>query len=51
MNSYVDERLIIQGTPDEIGGERAVVELLNQGRKVTGIVCYNDPITEICVGT
>jgi len=40
----VDERLIIQGTPDEIGGERAVVELLNQGRKVTGIVCYNDPM-------
>ena len=39
----VDERLIIQGTPDG-GGERAVVELLNQGRKSDGIVCYNDPM-------
>ncbi|EBR1431346.1 TPA: substrate-binding domain-containing protein [Klebsiella pneumoniae] len=40
----VDERLIIQSSPDELGGERAVIELLNQGRKMTGIVCYNDPI-------
>jgi LacI family transcriptional regulator len=40
----VDERLIVQASPDELGGEKAVVDLLNQGRKMTAMVCYNDPI-------
>lgn len=39
-----DPRLIVQSTPNELGGESAVIELLNRGRKITGIVCYNDPM-------
>ena len=40
----IEEHLIIKAAPNEVGGEKAVIELLNQGRKFTGIVCYNDPM-------
>lgn len=39
-----DERLIAYGAPNETGGEAAMTDLLGQGRQITGVVCYNDPM-------
>lgn len=41
-NIPVDERLISRGTPDELGGEAAMTELLSRGQQMTAVVCYND---------
>ena len=38
----VDERLISRGSPNEVGGEEAMTELLGRGRNMTAVVCYND---------
>ncbi|CNE85287.1 HTH-type transcriptional regulator GalR [Yersinia nurmii] len=38
----VDEKLIAYGTPDELGGEQAMTELLGRGKQITAITCYND---------
>lgn len=38
----VDDRLISYGTPDEIGGEQAMTDLLGRGRNFTAVTCYND---------
>lgn len=38
----LDERLIVKASPDEVGGEAAMTELLSCGRQMTAIVCYND---------
>ena len=38
----VDERLISRGSPDELGGEAAMTELLSRGQHMTAVVCYND---------
>ena len=38
----VDERLISRGSPNEVGGEEAMTELLGRGRNLTAVVCYND---------
>ncbi|MFQ1751876.1 HTH-type transcriptional regulator GalR [Aeromonas veronii] len=38
----VDERLISRGSPDELGGEAAMTELLSRGQQMTAVVCYND---------
>ena len=40
----VDDRLIAYGSPDEIGGEQAMTELLGHGKAVTAVTCYNDPM-------
>lgn len=37
-----DERLIARASPDEVGGESAMMELLSQGGNMTAVVCYND---------
>ncbi|WP_409306728.1 HTH-type transcriptional regulator GalR [Pectobacterium sp. B1J-3] len=37
-----DERLISRATPDEPGGESAMMALLSRGAKMTAVVCYND---------
>lgn len=41
-NIPVDERLISRGSPDELGGEAAMTELLSRGQQMTAAVCYND---------
>ncbi|MDN6867424.1 HTH-type transcriptional regulator GalR [Aeromonas caviae] len=41
-NISVDERLISRGSPDELGGEAAMTELLSRGQQMTAVVCYND---------
>ncbi|MFM4840210.1 HTH-type transcriptional regulator GalR [Aeromonas veronii] len=41
-NIPVDERLISRGSPDELGGEAAMTELLGRGPQMTAVVCYND---------
>ncbi|MFQ2704762.1 HTH-type transcriptional regulator GalR [Aeromonas caviae] len=41
-NIPVDERLISRGSPDELGGEEAMTELLSRGQQMTAVVCYND---------
>ncbi|ENC9558005.1 HTH-type transcriptional regulator GalR [Aeromonas hydrophila] len=41
-NVPVDERLISRGSPDELGGEAAMTELLSRGQQMTAVVCYND---------
>ncbi|MFM5787584.1 HTH-type transcriptional regulator GalR [Aeromonas veronii] len=41
-NIPVDERLISRGSPDELGGEAAMTELLSRGQQTTAVVCYND---------
>ncbi|MGE6122378.1 HTH-type transcriptional regulator GalR [Aeromonas media] len=41
-NIQVDERLISRGSPDELGGEAAMTELLSRGQQMTAVVCYND---------
>lgn len=41
-NIPVDERLISRGSPDELGGEAAMTELLGRGQQMTAVVCYND---------
>ncbi|TNI30501.1 HTH-type transcriptional regulator GalR [Aeromonas veronii] len=41
-NIPVDERLISRGSPDELGGEAAMTELLSRGQQMTAVVCYND---------
>ncbi len=38
----VDDRLISYGTPDEIGGEQAMTDLLGRGKHFTAVTCYND---------
>ena len=38
----IDERLISRGSPNEVGGEEAMTELLGRGRNMTAVVCYND---------
>ncbi|HHQ4567664.1 HTH-type transcriptional regulator GalR [Aeromonas hydrophila] len=43
-NIPVDERLISRGSPDELGGEAAMTELLSRGQQMTAVVCYNDSI-------
>ncbi|MGL6428879.1 HTH-type transcriptional regulator GalR [Aeromonas caviae] len=42
QNIPVDERLISRGSPDELGGEAAMTELLSRGQQMTAVVCYND---------
>ncbi|MBL0908700.1 HTH-type transcriptional regulator GalR [Pectobacterium carotovorum] len=37
-----DERLIARASPDEVGGESAMMELLSRGGNMTAVVCYND---------
>ncbi|BEE23062.1 hypothetical protein VAWG007_31570 [Aeromonas enteropelogenes] len=41
-NIPVDEHLISRGSPDELGGEAAMTELLSRGQQMTAVVCYND---------
>ncbi|MGL6403698.1 HTH-type transcriptional regulator GalR [Aeromonas hydrophila] len=41
-NIPVDESLISRGSPDELGGEAAMTELLSRGQQMTAVVCYND---------
>ncbi|MBL0576521.1 HTH-type transcriptional regulator GalR [Aeromonas caviae] len=41
-NIPVDERQISRGSPDELGGEAAMTELLSRGQQMTAVVCYND---------
>ena len=41
-NIPVDERLISRGSPDELGGEAAMTELLSRGQQMRAVVCYND---------
>ncbi|HEH9419719.1 HTH-type transcriptional regulator GalR [Aeromonas sobria] len=41
-NIPVDECLISRGSPDELGGEAAMTELLSRGQQMTAVVCYND---------
>ncbi|MFZ4835500.1 HTH-type transcriptional regulator GalR [Rouxiella sp. Mn2063] len=38
----LEERLVAYGEPDEVGGEKAMTELLGQGKNFTAVVCYND---------
>ncbi|AJI94532.1 bacterial regulatory s, lacI family protein [Yersinia ruckeri] len=38
----IDEKLIAYASPDEIGGEHAMTELLGRGKQITAITCYND---------
>lgn len=38
----IDERLIARGSPDENGGEQAMIELLGRGQPLTAVVCYSD---------
>ncbi|ACY85723.1 HTH-type transcriptional regulator GalR [Edwardsiella piscicida] len=40
----IDERLIVHASPDELGGEQAMTELLGHGRKFSAVTCYNDPM-------
>lgn len=40
----IDERLIVHASPDELGGELAMTELLGHGRKFSAVTCYNDPM-------
>ncbi|MBW7984627.1 HTH-type transcriptional regulator GalR [Enterobacillus tribolii] len=40
----VDERMIAYGSPDEVGGELAMTELLGRGKNLTAVACYNDPM-------
>lgn len=40
----VDDKLIAYGSPDEIGGEQAMTELLGHGKTLTAVTCYNDPM-------
>ncbi|MEH2921114.1 HTH-type transcriptional regulator GalR [Samsonia erythrinae] len=41
-NITLDERLIAWASPDEPGGESAMMELLSRGGQMTAVVCYND---------
>ncbi|MBX9446253.1 HTH-type transcriptional regulator GalR [Dickeya chrysanthemi] len=43
-NITLDEQLIAYGEPDESGGEEAMITLLERGRPVTALTCYNDPM-------
>ncbi|MEI7374737.1 HTH-type transcriptional regulator GalR [Dickeya chrysanthemi] len=43
-NIALDEQLIAYGEPDESGGEEAMTTLLERGRPVTALTCYNDPM-------
>lgn len=43
-NIPVDDRLIAYGEPDEVGGERAMIDLLGHGKTFTAVTCYNDPM-------
>ncbi|MGM3174637.1 HTH-type transcriptional regulator GalR [Dickeya lacustris] len=40
----LDEQLIAYGEPDETGGEEAMTTLLERGRPITALTCYNDPM-------
>ncbi|MBJ7223998.1 MULTISPECIES: HTH-type transcriptional regulator GalR [unclassified Brenneria] len=40
----VDARRIARGSPDEVGGESAMTELLTRNGGLTAVVCYNDPM-------
>ncbi|SLM64427.1 MULTISPECIES: HTH-type transcriptional regulator GalR [Dickeya] len=40
----LDEQLIAYGEPDETGGEQAMTALLERGRPMTALTCYNDPM-------
>ncbi len=46
----VDEKLIANGEPDEIGGEQAMTELLGRGRSFSAVTCYNDPMAAGALG-
>lgn len=43
-NIPVDDKLIAYAEPDEIGGEKAMADLLGLGRGFTAVTCYNDPM-------
>ncbi|RWS45972.1 DNA-binding transcriptional regulator GalS, partial [Arcobacter venerupis] len=45
----VDERLISRGSPDELGGEAAMTELLSRGQHMTAVVCYNDSMAAVAL--
>ncbi|PHI32112.1 HTH-type transcriptional regulator GalR [Budvicia aquatica] len=38
----ITEKRIAYGSPDEVGGEKALIELLERNQKITAVVCYND---------
>ncbi|OCG21165.1 DNA-binding transcriptional regulator GalS [Gilliamella sp. wkB108] len=38
----IDENLIAFSSPNEIGGEQAMMYLLERNRQITAIACYND---------
>lgn len=40
----LDEQLIAYGEPNETGGEEAMTTLLERGRPLTALTCYNDPM-------
>jgi len=41
-NIPVDDKLIAYAEPDEIGGEKAMADLLGLGKGFTAVTCYND---------
>ena len=41
-NIKVDENLITFASPNEVGGEQAMMSLLERNRQITAIACYND---------
>lgn len=41
-NIELDEKLIAFASPNEIGGEQAMMTLLERNRQITAIACYND---------
>jgi len=43
-NIPVDDKLIAYAEPDEIGGEKAMADLLGLGKSFTAVTCYNDPM-------
>ena len=43
-NIPVDDKLIAYAEPDEIGGEKAMADLLGLGKGFTAVTCYNDPM-------
>ncbi|GAA3581872.1 HTH-type transcriptional regulator GalR [Gibbsiella greigii] len=43
-NIALDEKLIVYGEPDVVGGEQAMIELLGRSKPFTAATCYNDPM-------
>lgn len=39
-----DEKLVGYGSPDHVGGEHAMTELLNTNTLFSAVTCYNDPM-------